>query len=109
MKPLALGIALFFAATSAASAQQFYLGQILTFAFNYCPYGTLPTNGAVLPISSNAALFALLGNNYGGDGKTTFALPNITPPAANFRVPTVTPRHGLIDCIAVAGIYPSQN
>jgi len=108
MKNLALGMAFLFAATSAASAQQFYLGQILTFAFNYCPYGTLPANGAVLPISSNVALFALLGNNYGGDGKTTFALPNITPPAANFRVPTVTPRHGLIDCIAVAGIYPSN-
>jgi len=99
-------MALLFAATSAASAQQFYLGQILTFAFNFCPSETLPTNGAVLPISSNVALFALLGNNYGGDGKTTFALPNITPPAANFRVPTTGPRHGLIDCIATYGIFP---
>jgi len=108
MKHLALGIALLFAATSAASAQPLYLGEIVTFAFNFCPSETLPTNGAVLPISSNIALFALLGTNYGGDGKTTFALPNITPPPANFRVPTIAPRHGLIDCIAVAGIYPSN-
>jgi microcystin-dependent protein len=109
MKHLALGIALLLATTSAASAQALYLGEIYTFAFNYCPYGTLPTNGALLQISSNSVLFNLLGTNYGGDGKTTFALPNITPPAANFRFPTTSPRHGLIDCIATAGIYPSQN
>ncbi len=102
-------MALLFAGTSAASAQPFYLGQIVTFAFNFCPSGTLPANGAVLPISSNAALFGVLGDNYGGDGKTTFALPNVAPPAVSFRFPTVGPRHGLIECIAVAGVYPSQN
>jgi microcystin-dependent protein len=109
MKRLALGIAFLFTATSAASAQDLYLGGIYTFAFNFCPYGTLPTNGALLPISSNVALFALLGNNYGGDGKTTFALPNITPPPVIFQFPTVGPRHGLVDCIAVTGIFPSRN
>jgi hypothetical protein len=109
MKHLALGIAFLFTATSAASAQALYLGEIVTFAMSYCPYGTLPANGALLPISNNVALFALLGNNYGGDGKTTFALPNITPPPVIFQFPTVGPRHGLVDCIAVTGIFPSRN
>ena len=54
-----------------------YLGEILTVGFNFCPRGTLEADGRLLPISQNAALFSLLGTMYGGDGRTTFALPDL--------------------------------
>jgi microcystin-dependent protein len=46
-------------------------------SFNYPPKGWAPCNGQTLPINQNQALFALLGTMYGGDGRTTFALPNL--------------------------------
>lgn len=54
-----------------------YLGQIMPTAFNFAPRGWALCNGALLRISENQALFTLLRNIYGGDGKTTFALPNL--------------------------------
>ena len=45
--------------------------------FNFCPRGFLAADGQLLPISSNAALFSLLGTQFGGDGRTTFALPDL--------------------------------
>ena len=54
-----------------------YLGQIEMFAFNYPPKGWLPCNGQILAIAQNQALFSLLGTMYGGNGTTTFALPNL--------------------------------
>lgn len=67
-----------FTATSAnADAGTDYLGQITTVGFNFCPRGTLPADGAILPISSNTALFSLLGTTYGGDGRTSFGLPDL--------------------------------
>ncbi|MBW7900123.1 MAG: tail fiber protein [Rhodocyclaceae bacterium] len=54
-----------------------YIGTICTVAFNFCPRGTLPANGQTLNISGNEALYALLGPRYGGNGQTTFALPNL--------------------------------
>ncbi len=67
-------------ATTAPSAQagpDEYLGEIITVAFTFCPRGTLEADGRLLPISSNSALFSLLGTTYGGDGRTTFALPDL--------------------------------
>jgi microcystin-dependent protein len=52
------------------------LGEIRTFAFNFTPTGWAPCHGQLLPINQNQALFALLGTTYGGNGQTTFALPN---------------------------------
>jgi len=46
-------------------------------AFNFAPQGFALCNGQTLPISQNTALFSLLGTQYGGDGRTTFALPNL--------------------------------
>jgi microcystin-dependent protein len=46
-------------------------------AFNFPPMGWAPCNGQQLPINQNQALFALLGTMYGGNGQTTFALPNL--------------------------------
>lgn len=54
-----------------------YIGTICTVALNFCPRGTLPANGQTLNIQQNAALFSLLGTRYGGNGQTTFALPNL--------------------------------
>ena len=55
-----------------------FLGEIRIFAFNFAPKGWALCNGQLLPISQNTALFALLGTTYGGDGKSTFALPDFT-------------------------------
>ena len=53
------------------------LGQIEMFAGNFDPRGWALCNGQLLPISQNDALFSLLGTTYGGDGRTTFALPDL--------------------------------
>lgn len=53
------------------------LGSIQAFAFNFAPRGWAQCNGQLLPISQNQALFSLLGTTYGGDGRTTFALPDL--------------------------------
>lgn len=53
-----------------------FIGEIQTFGFDYNPRGWAFANGATLPISQNTALFSLLGVTYGGNGQTTFQLPN---------------------------------
>ena len=52
-----------------------YVAEIRIFAFNFAPKGWATCDGQLMPISQNTALFSLLGTMYGGDGKTTFALP----------------------------------
>lgn len=54
-----------------------YVGQIMIFAFNFAPRDYAFCAGQLVPISQNAALFAIVGTTYGGNGTTTFALPNI--------------------------------
>lgn len=54
-----------------------YLGEIKMFAGNFAPRGFALCNGQLLSISQNAALFSILGTTYGGNGTTTFALPNL--------------------------------
>jgi microcystin-dependent protein len=54
-----------------------FIGEIRTVGFNFAPTGWAFCNGQLLPISQNTALFSILGTMYGGDGKTTFALPDI--------------------------------
>jgi len=53
-----------------------YLGEIRIFAGYYAPMGWMMCQGQILPISGNDALFAVIGATYGGDGTTTFALPD---------------------------------
>jgi len=53
------------------------LGQIQPFGFNFAPRGWAKCDGQLLPIASNTALFSLLGTTFGGDGRTTFALPDL--------------------------------
>lgn len=54
-----------------------FIGEIRCVGFNFPPTGWAYCNGQLLPISQNTALFSLLGTFYGGDGKSTFALPNL--------------------------------
>jgi microcystin-dependent protein len=62
-------------------AQQ-YLGEVVAFAGNFVPDDWAEARGQLLPINQNQALFSLLGTMYGGDGITTFALPNLRDRAA---------------------------
>lgn len=54
-----------------------FVAEIRIFPFNFAPKGWAWCNGQLLPLSQNTALFSLLGTTYGGDGKSTFALPNL--------------------------------
>lgn len=76
-----------------------FIAQIQLFAFNFVPVGWAFCEGQTMQISQNQALFALIGTMYGGDGRTTFALPNLKgkEPAENMRY-----------CIAVTGIFPTR-
>lgn len=54
-----------------------FLGQLMLFPFNFAPKGWTMCNGQLLSIQQNQALFSLLGTTFGGDGRTTFGLPNL--------------------------------
>ena len=54
-----------------------FVAEITMFGFNFPPQGWAFCRGQILPISQNTALFSLLGTTYGGDGRSTFALPNL--------------------------------
>jgi len=54
-----------------------FLGEIRVVGFNFAPRGWALCNGQLLPINQNTALFSILGTTYGGNGTTTFALPNL--------------------------------
>ena len=54
-----------------------FLGEIRPVGFNFAPYGWALCNGQILSISQNAALFSLLGTQFGGNGTSTFGLPNL--------------------------------
>ena len=73
------------------------LGMIYLFGGNFAPMGYAQCNGQLLPISSNTALFSIIGTTYGGDGMKDFAVPNLTGLA------------GTTYLIAIEGVYPSRN
>lgn len=72
-----LGSAAWSTGSHACSADSPYMGSICITAATYCPRGYAEANGTVLQASQYAALFSLLSNTYGGDGRTTFALPDL--------------------------------
>ena len=67
-----------------------FVGEITIFAFNFAPTGWAQCQGQLLPISQNTALFSLLGTFYGGDGKSTFALPNFQDSVPNSQGQSTT-------------------
>lgn len=72
------------------------LGTIVLFPWNWAPRGYAACTGQLLPIQQNPALFSLLGIQFGGDGKTTFALPDLTSQAPK----------GLQYYIVINGLFP---
>lgn len=54
-----------------------FIGEVRVFGFNFAPVGWALCNGTILPISQYVALFSLLGTNFGGNGTSNFALPNL--------------------------------
>jgi microcystin-dependent protein len=85
----------------AAATAQPYIGERLIIAGHYCPAGWMPMTGDLLPIAGNEVLYGLIGTTYGGDGESTFALPNAKPimtEGANNRE--------LMQCIATSGDSP---
>jgi len=57
--------------------EQYFLGAIRLFGFNFCPTDHVFCDGAVMSIAKNTALFSLLGTEFGGDGQTTFHVPDM--------------------------------
>ena len=107
-----------------------FIGEIILFGGNFCPRGYIPAEGQLLKISNNTALFSLYGTIYGGDGRTTFGIPDLRSRAAvgaadetgHLRLGDKTRRttqerytnlgvgHLAIKyCVATDGIYPSRN
>jgi microcystin-dependent protein len=76
-----------------------FIGLIKLFPYNFAPRYWAPCEGQLLSISQNTALFSLLGTNFGGDGRTTFALPDLRG-----KEPTPNTRY----YIALQGIYPPR-
>lgn len=77
-----------------------YIGEIELFAFDFQPSQWMYCNGQTLQIRQYAPLFSLIGNRYGGDGKTTFCLPNLID-----SIPII----GMHYCIAIMGLYPIKS
>ncbi|HVP38342.1 MAG TPA: tail fiber protein [Candidatus Saccharimonadales bacterium] len=79
LRQAALGAALLAAVAGAppARAQQPFIGEIRLVPFNFAPVGWAFCDGQLMAISENTALFALIGTTYGGDGISTFALPDL--------------------------------
>jgi hypothetical protein len=84
---------------TAANGDTCTLGEILLSASPIRTAGGVPASGQLLPINQNTALFALIGTTYGGNGTTTFALPDLRP---------VTPNN-MTYSICIVGIFPSTN
>ncbi len=76
------------------------LGEIVLFAGNYAPPGFAFCEGQILNINKNMILFSVLGSTYGGDGRTTFALPNLKEAEKSLN--------GARYIIAIDGRYPPR-
>ena len=76
-----------------------FIGQITLFPYNFAPVGWAFCAGQLLPISQNTALFSLLGTQFGGDGKSNFALPDLLGAIGSV----------LAFCLSVAGVMRFLN
>jgi microcystin-dependent protein len=78
----------------------YLIGEIELFPYNQVPYGWRKCNGDIMMIVQNTALFSLIGTMFGGDGKTTFALPNLL---------NDSPLAGMDYYMCIYGIYPMRS
>lgn len=74
---LVIGFAIIILSAASSTAQDAMLGEVKMFAGNFAPRGWALCEGQLLPIAQNQALFSIIGTMYGGDGRTTFALPDL--------------------------------
>lgn len=81
-----------------------FLGLIKLYPFGFAPMGWLLCNGATLQVAQNQALNSLIGQTFGGNGTTTFNLPNLTGTA-----PVTSPSQPMAYYIAVSGLYPMRS
>jgi len=88
------------AAHAPAKAQEYYMGQVLLVGFNFCPRGTMDADGRLLAIDQQTALFSLYGTTFGGDGRTSFGLPDLRGKE---------PQKGMRYCVVTQGLYPSRS
>lgn len=63
--------------TTAFAGSDPFLGEIMITPYTFCPRGTISAEGQLLAIAQNTALFSLYGTNFGGDGRTTFGVPDL--------------------------------
>jgi len=78
LQSLALAISVLVGHGTAQACQpEPYIGSVCIMAATFCPRGYAAADGQLLPIAQNSALFSLLGTTYGGDGRTSFALPDL--------------------------------
>lgn len=77
-----------------------FVGQIQLFPFSFAPRGWAACDGSLLQIAENQALYSLIGTTFGGDGMTTFALPDMRGKE---------PVAGTQFCIAIHGAFPSRS
>ena len=75
-----------------------FIGTIMIFGGNFAPRDWAFCDGKILPITNYTALFSILGDTYGGDGRSTFALPKLDSPVA-----------GTHYIICLNGVYPSRS
>ena len=85
------------------------IGSIGYFAGNFAPQYWALCDGRLLPISQYQALFAVLGSVWGGDGRTTFALPDLRRRDAMGRRSDFAWGTDLFPCIALQGVFPSRD
>lgn len=74
---LTLAVGLTSAPDRAEAGAQPFLGDVMIVGFNFCPRGWVSAEGQLLPINQNQSLYSLLGTQFGGDGRTTFGLPDL--------------------------------
>ena len=78
----------------------YLLGQIQLFPYDFAPLGWLQCNGQVMNIVQNTALYSLIGATFGGNGQTTFGIPNLT---------NTSPVAGMQYYICISGLYPMRD
>jgi microcystin-dependent protein len=77
----------------------YLLGQIVLFPYSFVPYGWARCQGQLIQVNQNQALYSLIGTKFGGDGYSTFALPNLEG---------AEPLPGMAYYICLQGIYPQR-
>lgn len=85
-----------------------WVGEIVAIPYNFAPRGFVFCEGQLLKIQNYQSLYALIGNNYGGDGRTTLALPDTRRLERDLAKRAGSPRPPFRYAIALDGLFPSR-